>query len=79
MLDLCKAEITAASRLETRVNHTSSTTTVPPAMDVRWDQREVIRLRQCGPRDPRDLLFIGLTCEFETVNTRVEIHHQHPI
>lgn len=57
-----KADGVAVSRLETRIDPMAKIVPVKPPVPWNWDDCEVVPLRPDGPRDPRELLFVGLTC-----------------
>lgn len=61
------ANVVAVSRLEARIDPRASTVTVKPLVPRKWDNYEVIPLRQSGPWDTRDLLFVGLSSELKSV------------
>lgn len=60
-----KADVVAVSRLETRIDPRAKIVPVKPLTLCRWDDSEVVPLRQDGPWDPRELLFVGLTSQRE--------------
>jgi hypothetical protein len=64
-----KADAVAVCRLETRIDPTAEVVAVKPPVPCSWDDSEVVPLRQDGPWDSRELLFVGLTCEFEAKDT----------
>lgn len=60
-----KADAVAVSRLETRIDPRAEVVPVKPQVPCNWDNCEVIPLKQDGPWDSRELLFVGLTSQFE--------------
>lgn len=60
-----KADVVAVSRLETRIDPRAKVVPVKPATPCRWDDSEVVPLRQDGPWDSREILFVGLTSQRE--------------
>ena len=60
-----KADAVAVSRLETRIDPTAKVVSVKPPIPCNWDDCEVIPLKQDGPWDSRELLFVGLTSQLE--------------
>lgn len=56
-----KADAVAVCRLETRIDPRAEVVAVKPPVPCNWDDSEVVPLRQDGPWDPRELLFVGLT------------------
>lgn len=62
-----KADVVAVSRLEARIDPRAQVVPVKPLVPHEWDDCEVIPLRQNGPWDTRELLFVGLSCEFKPV------------
>ena len=62
-----KADAVAVSRLETRINPRAKVVPVKPLTLCQWDDREVIPLKQDGPWDSRELLFVGLSSELKPV------------
>lgn len=74
-----KADVVAVSRLETRVDPGARIPPFTSPTPCEWDDKEVIPLRQRGPRDPSELLLVGLSCELEPVSMGVEIHDEYPV
>ncbi len=64
-----KADAVAVSRLETRIDPRARVVPSKSLVPRDWDDREVVPLRQDGPWDPRELLFVGLTSQ-----DKVEVH-----
>jgi hypothetical protein len=60
-----KADAVAVSRLETRIDPRAKVISGKPPVPCKWDDREIVPLRQDGSWDPRELLFAGLTCSLE--------------
>ncbi|MDZ5602607.1 hypothetical protein SJI00_07455 [Pseudomonas sp. RP23018S] len=60
-----KAYAVAVSILETRISLRAEFVSVKPLAYCSWDDREVIALKQDGPWDTRELLFVGLGGEFK--------------
>ncbi|MNP74110.1 hypothetical protein D3C76_1709320 [compost metagenome] len=76
-----RADVVAVSRLEARIDPRAKFVPVKPPKPCKWDDSEVLPLRQDGPLDPVELLFVGLTSQRElecpkaehirTISTRV--------
>ncbi len=64
-----KADVVAMSRLETRIDPRARLVSIKPPAPCDWANSEVVPLRQNEQQDPRELLFVGLTCEFEAIDT----------
>lgn len=60
-----KADAVAVSRLESRIDPRARVVPSRSLTSCNWGDSEVILLKQDGPWDTRDLLFIGLCCELE--------------
>lgn len=60
-----KADAVAVSRLETRIDPRAIVAPVKPPVPCNWDDCEVIPLKQDGPWDARELLFVGLSSELK--------------
>ena len=63
-----KADSVAVCRLETRIDPRAEVAAVKPPVPWNWNDSEVAPLRQDGPCDPRELLFVGLTCSICTAD-----------
>lgn len=74
-----KADVVAVGRLETRIDPRAKVVPVKPATPCRWGDSEVVPLRQDGPWDPRELLFVGLTSQLEAKTHGLEIHGELPV
>ncbi|GEM_PF-3250638 len=60
-----KADAVAVSKLETRIDPRAKVVPVKPPLPCNWGDCEVIPLKQNGPLDTRELLFVGLSSELK--------------
>lgn len=61
-----KADAVAVSSLETRIDPSARVVPVRPTVPCNWDDCEVIPLKQNGPWDARELLFVELSSELKS-------------
>lgn len=74
-----KADALAVSRLETRIDPGARVVPSKSLAPFDWDDREVVPLRQDGPWDSRELLFVGLSSELKPISVGIEIHNKHTV
>lgn len=74
-----KADVVAVSQLETRIDPDARIPPFRSPVPCEWDDKEVIPLRQHGPCDPSELLFVGLSCELKPVCMGFDIHDEYPV
>lgn len=63
-----KTDAVAVSSLETRIYPKAEAVCVKPPAPCNWAERQVIPLKQDGPWDTSELLFVGLCGEFKPIS-----------
>lgn len=74
-----KADAVAVCRLETRIDPRANIVPLKPPVPCNWDDNKVVHLRQDGPWDMRELLFVGLSSELKPISAGVEVHDKHAV